>query len=536
MDQPLTQLEPECVALLSAGRYADTLDRLAHVNARDLSPRLRYLRAFTAMRLDRLVDALRWIQADPAVTPILRRLEIEVLCAFRRHREVVARIAQSFEHFPQGAADLAFFSLNELVFHRAFFEARFVIEHASDLFRKYQPGHLEDFQEKRKYVDDTEATLDKVLFDPRYDLIQVKRRLSGIDLPRVGWNQVTAGQLGTAAAQVTDCLAGVAVPSRPPGTSIFYVSPSQDPIAMSNLPDPKPTSGFVLRDVLLTDVNGTINLAVRDGIIFPQLTARGSTTNAGFCITDLGRNRIGYGKGFVLPPLGDVGYFNAVLNGLFGILIWICFFSDMPLVIPPGYNAILKRYAELLEINPNRLIWDYDCELYAFDVGLTFLNEGRHMDAVSLATFQQLVGQLLIPKLATVPVSDHIYISRRKARQRRLETEAELELALEKMGFRVVYFEDISPSEQIMVCAHARVVVAPHGAGLTNLVFSANLDLLIELIPESYHVRGFENLAQQLGAQYVGILGQSHAGSDMADLSWSVDVDAVAAIVGARIR
>lgn len=535
MSELLTLLEPECVFLLRSGRYADALALTTSADLFKHSQRLRYFRAFAAMRLGRFVDALRWIQADPAITPILRRLEIEILCAFRRHREVVDRIQQSFEQFPQHAADFAFFSINELVFQRAFFEARYVIEHASKLLQQHQPGGVEDFREKRKYIDDTEESLGRVLLDPQYDLMQVGRRLSGIDVPCIKWNHVIAGEFGAVTAQVTDCFATMVSALRPAGLSIFYVSPSRSPVSIGDLPGPKSTSGFVLQGVQLTDVNGTPNLSARDGIIFPQLAARGSTTNAGFCVTGRGRDQIVRPKGFVLPPLGDVGYFNAVLNGLFGMLIWLRFFSDMPLLIPPGYNAILKDYARLLEAAPNSLVWDHDCEAYALNVGLTVFNEGRSIDAASLSMFQQLVSQFLLPKLPPARVSERIYISRRKARQRRLETEVDLETKLAAMSFSILYFEDLSPGEQIMACAQARIVVAPHGAGLTNLAFSKNLDLLVELIPQSYHVRGFENLARQLGANYVGVFGQSRPGADMTELSWSVDPDAIVTIVAALL-
>ena len=140
--------------------------------------------------------------------------------------------------------------------------------------------------------------------------------------------------------------------------------------------------------------------------------------------------------------------------------------------------------------------------------------------------FQSLAATLTGAR-STISRSGRLYISRRKAAQRRLANEPELEAALKSLGFESVCLEDLSLKEQILACARARVVVASHGAGLTNLAFARRLGLVVELIPSSYHVRGFENLTMQLGCRYIGMFGTELIEADGGGTSWTISTAVV---------
>lgn len=77
--------------------------------------------------------------------------------------------------------------------------------------------------------------------------------------------------------------------------------------------------------------------------------------------------------------------------------------------------------------------------------------------------------------------SRRIYISRRKARVRRIENEADVLRVLKKFGFQKVYLEDLSIADQVSLFESAEMVVAPHGAGLTNTCFCAPSTRVLEL-------------------------------------------------------
>ncbi|HCV33016.1 MAG TPA: hypothetical protein DGO89_24505 [Microcoleaceae bacterium UBA9251] len=82
--------------------------------------------------------------------------------------------------------------------------------------------------------------------------------------------------------------------------------------------------------------------------------------------------------------------------------------------------------------------------------------------------------------------SERIYISREKASYRRIVNEKDVIGCLEKFGFRTVKLETMSVAEQALCLAAAKVVVAPHGAGLTNLVFCNPGTKVIEIFAPIY--------------------------------------------------
>lgn len=108
--------------------------------------------------------------------------------------------------------------------------------------------------------------------------------------------------------------------------------------------------------------------------------------------------------------------------------------------------------------------------------------------------------------------SSRIFISRSKALGRRITNEKEVIEALKPNGFSVYILEEMSYLEQVQLFAQAQVIIAPHGAGLTNLIF-ANNPIILELFG-AYVGREFANLARGMGFKY-GCLGCSSPRGEM---------------------
>jgi hypothetical protein len=100
--------------------------------------------------------------------------------------------------------------------------------------------------------------------------------------------------------------------------------------------------------------------------------------------------------------------------------------------------------------------------------------------------------------------SPKVFISRSKALGRRINNETEVIEALNPLGFTTYILEEMSYVEQVKLFAQAQVIVAPHGAGLTNLIFADN-PIILELFG-AYVGREFANLARGMGFKY-GCLG-----------------------------
>lgn len=106
--------------------------------------------------------------------------------------------------------------------------------------------------------------------------------------------------------------------------------------------------------------------------------------------------------------------------------------------------------------------------------------------------------------LQAVPISGkRIFISRGKAERRRIVNEKELEPFLEKSGFESVVLEDLPLREQIRLFASAEALVAPHGAGLINMIYMRpEKSRVTELYAGKEPLPCYLVLAHQLGFRF----------------------------------
>jgi capsular polysaccharide biosynthesis protein len=66
---------------------------------------------------------------------------------------------------------------------------------------------------------------------------------------------------------------------------------------------------------------------------------------------------------------------------------------------------------------------------------------------------------------------EKIYISRSKAGRRRIKNDDAVIGLLEPLGFKTLYMEDYSFTEQVKLLSGCRYLISMHGAGLTNEMF-----------------------------------------------------------------
>lgn len=104
----------------------------------------------------------------------------------------------------------------------------------------------------------------------------------------------------------------------------------------------------------------------------------------------------------------------------------------------------------------------------------------------------------------TLNESKLLFISRSKAPSRRVHNEADVFSLLSPLGFTSVCVEDLSFSAQVRLFQQAKVVVAFHGAGLTNLLFCKPKTLVVEIF-QAREDDTFCYLSQTLDLNYVAI-------------------------------
>lgn len=97
-----------------------------------------------------------------------------------------------------------------------------------------------------------------------------------------------------------------------------------------------------------------------------------------------------------------------------------------------------------------------------------------------------------------------LYISRRNAPSRRVQNEHKVETLLNSFQFETIVTENMSFQEQIRLFAQAEMIVANHGAGLTNIWFALAgakvLDIIRRDRPGWAYV--YWSLADALGHEY----------------------------------
>lgn len=101
---------------------------------------------------------------------------------------------------------------------------------------------------------------------------------------------------------------------------------------------------------------------------------------------------------------------------------------------------------------------------------------------------------------SNISLSPNIFLSRKKASARRILNEEEVMNTLAKMDFVSYILEDLDFSEQVKIFAQAKFIVAPHGGGITNIIFSQDLNI-IELFGQKIS-HFYYPISQGLGFNY----------------------------------
>ncbi len=174
--------------------------------------------------------------------------------------------------------------------------------------------------------------------------------------------------------------------------------------------------------------------------------------------------------------------------------------EGLPFLVAENLRPWQRSYLELLDIPPARLLALAEDSIVAcarLYVPTQLRNHPRMADGVAW-----LRERLAAQRAPAAEATALLYASRREEARRRLLNEAELEARLARRGFRIVVPGEMSVAEQIDAFSRARVIVAPHGAALANLVFAPPGATLVELSSRAIlHMDEMRVLAAAAGLQ-----------------------------------
>lgn len=98
----------------------------------------------------------------------------------------------------------------------------------------------------------------------------------------------------------------------------------------------------------------------------------------------------------------------------------------------------------------------------------------------------QYLRDKLLPKTSNNQPQRKLYISRNKSNNRRLINEKEITNFLVTQGFEIINLESLSVRKQAQLLGEAKIVISPHGSGLSNLVFCQPNTKVIEIFAPNY--------------------------------------------------
>jgi len=185
-------------------------------------------------------------------------------------------------------------------------------------------------------------------------------------------------------------------------------------------------------------------------------------------------------------------------------------------------NWISRKYSipqTSFVFSKNRENWNIKNKVIFFSDQRAAISHPLHMAHPQTV---RLVRDIFDPKILEGEDSlpQKLYISRSDASMRRIKNENQIMEVLARKGFSPIILSKFSAVDQIRMMANAREVIAPHGMGLTNFLFSRRPASVLELFHPTVGSDAYAFVCFALGISYNFIMG--HKTSEV-DIDYCVD-------------
>lgn len=189
--------------------------------------------------------------------------------------------------------------------------------------------------------------------------------------------------------------------------------------------------------------------------------------------------------------------------------------ADVTIIVPKNAPPFVRETLSLLNWSPYKICTG-DISIYNIQNLILPSYPGRTESEFDWLRDKILTG-VRREQRTEDNVEDNVYVSREGAISRRVVNEDEVMEVLSKYGFKRYLLENRTLAENVRLFNGANVVVGPHGAGLTDILFAEDCTL-VELFGARLN-KAYENLSETLGVRYEPMYCQA-ASADI----W-VDVD-----------
>ena len=190
-------------------------------------------------------------------------------------------------------------------------------------------------------------------------------------------------------------------------------------------------------------------------------------------------------------------------NYLFVYSPWFGYFSWITESLPRIYSTE-KEHDKLTLILPE----SYSNKSFVMEslkvfpqLSIEIISEGKHMDIPKVTIpelkpftyvfdpnlmieFREKMCSYVENLNLEIKVYEKLYVSRKKAKNRKITNELEVTEKFMEYGYKEVLFEEYTFFEQVYLMKHCKVLAGVHGAGFANLAFMSENSTLFELIKE----------------------------------------------------
>lgn len=135
----------------------------------------------------------------------------------------------------------------------------------------------------------------------------------------------------------------------------------------------------------------------------------------------------------------------------------------------------------------------------------------------------ELMGRI---RIAPDAAYERIYVSREDATHRTVTNEERVTEMVRDTGFKIVVPGNMSVADQIRTFASADIIVAPHGAGLTNLMFCRSGTRVLELFSPNFVSPLYWYMSNLIGLDYYYLIGEGERqpiSSGIADIGYRLE-------------
>ncbi|MCS7009164.1 MAG: glycosyltransferase family 61 protein [Chthoniobacterales bacterium] len=194
--------------------------------------------------------------------------------------------------------------------------------------------------------------------------------------------------------------------------------------------------------------------------------------------------------------------------------------------IPPNYRIYAPltdphQHKSLTEIGlPQERFISSKTHPNLYSPHIITINVLHHPTRLAVEHWKRIRAQ--IPRDPTLP--RRIYISRSKAKTRKIINEQALLRLLRAYQIQPFHLEELDYETQRRLAKNATIIIAPHGAGLTNILFAEAGTHILEIFPSHNTNICYHILASLLGHHHTHYLAPA---TDEKTLNMTIDVDLV---------